>query len=322
VGQFSAVQVLRRIYLTQSGISATYPLSTTRRFEFGVGATRYGFGVQVRELGRLQGQDISVEEFNEFLGDATNGQLQIPSERDTRYLANATVAYVRDFTSSALTGPIRGGRWRVGVTPNVGSKNFVNVRADLRRYFYAKPFTFALQALHVGNYGAGSFDRQFGIGNEYIGYPYSQGFVRGYNVREIDTGRRGGTCTPVEGNDPDVSPCAETERLFGTRALTTRAEIRVPFLGPDRIALVPFKYLPTTLSVFADAGITWDGDAPPIFNEFARGPSAETTIPVTSAGAAARFNVLGRLVLEMYYARPFQRTDTTWEWGLRISPGW
>jgi hypothetical protein len=42
---------------------------------------------------------------------------------------------------------------------------------------------------------------------------------------------------------------------------------------------------------------------------------------VVSTGVAARFNILGSLLLEAYYARPFQRRDTTWEFGLRISPG-
>jgi len=49
--------------------------------------------------------------------------------------------------------------------------------------------------------------------------------------------------------------------------------------------------------------------------------SADTTIPVVSTGVSARFNILGAILLEAYYARPFQRQDTTWELGFRISPG-
>ena len=42
---------------------------------------------------------------------------------------------------------------------------------------------------------------------------------------------------------------------------------------------------------------------------------------MVSTGVAARFNILGALLLEAYYTRPFQRRDTTWELGFRISPG-
>ncbi|MFB6274346.1 MAG: BamA/TamA family outer membrane protein, partial [Salinibacter sp.] len=207
----------------------------------------------------------------------------------------------------------------------LGSENFVTARADLRRYLYAEPFTFAFQALHVGNYGA-EFSNEFGvggIGNEYIGYPYSQGFVRGYSVQSISEGIRAKgadrTCSRVGDNPTVTEQCAEIDRLFGTRALTTRAEIRVPFLGPERLSLLPFRYVPTTLALFADAGITWTESQAPRFT-FETNSSA-TNIPVVSTGVAARFNILGSILLEAYYARPFQRRDTTWELGFRISPG-
>jgi hypothetical protein len=206
----------------------------------------------------------------------------------------------------------------VGITPTLGSQNFVTARADVRRYFYAEPFTFAFQALHVGNYGA-SFSDEFGIGNEYIGYPYGQDFVRGYSVQGIANGiRENGGCIPVKG-DPTRSRCAEIDRLFGTRALTTRAEIRIPLLGPERLSLIPFQYVPTTLAPFVDAGVTWTNDEGPDLFTFDT-KSADTTIPVVSTGVSARFNILGSILLEAYYARPFQRRDTTWELGFRISP--
>jgi len=229
-GQPAAASVIRRAYITSASGNASYPLSLTRRLEFSVGATRYGFGTNVREIGPVP--DEVTEQLESAFG-----------ERDPKYLAVGSAAYVRDFSTNGLTGPVQGGRWRLGLTPTVGTQNFVSVCADLRRYFYAKPFTFAVQALHVGNYGA-SFSDEFGIGNEYIGYPYGQGFVRGYNVREIALGiRENGGCTPVS-EDPIRSQCAEIDRLFGTRSLTARAEVRVPLLGPGRFSLIPFQYVP------------------------------------------------------------------------------
>jgi hypothetical protein len=311
-----SVSIVRRAYITSAQGISTYPLDPTRRFELGVGATRYGFGVNLRERGAVG--DLSLDELNQFLRDQGVG-FQLNEPRDPEYFARTSLAYVRDFSTSALTGPIRGGRWRLEVAPSVGSQTFVTARADVRRYFYAKPFTLALQGLHVGNYGASFENSRLGVGNEYIGEPYQRGFVRGYNTQDIVEGiRENGGCTPVEG-DATRSRCAEIDRLFGTRALTGRVELRVPLLGPERLSLIPFRFLPTTLGVFTDAGVTWTGDQAPDFT-FERA-SARTNIPVVSTGVTARVNVLGRLLLETYVARPFQRLDTDWTWGLRLSPG-
>jgi len=303
--------VVQRAFLTSASGLASYPLDPNRRFELSVGATRYGFGTNVREVG--VGGDLSVEDINELLGGP------VFQEPDPEYFATSSLAYVRDFSIDGLTGPIRGGRWRLEVAPSVGSQSFVTTRVDARRYLYSEPFTLALQGLHVGNYGA-EFGEGLGIGNEYIGEPYGQGFIRGYNVQDIAEGVResGEGCTPVEGA-PTRSQCAEIDRLFGTRSLVGRAELRVPLLGPESVSLIPFRYLPTTLGVFTDAGMTWTGDEGPDFTF--ETDSGATTIPVVSSGVTARFNVLGRLLLETYLARPFQRGDTTWSWGIRISPG-
>jgi len=67
--------------------------------------------------------------------------------------------------------------------------------------------------------------------------------------------------------------------------------------------------------------VTWTADQAPEFSNFETGKSTATNIPVVSTGVAARFNILGRFLLEAYYARPFQRRDTMWELGFRISPG-
>ena len=303
--------VVRRAYLTSGGAFTSYPLDPTRRFEFGLGATRYGFGLNVREIGIRQ--DLTVDDVNQLLGE------EVFQERAPAYLANASVAYVRDFSVNGLTGPIQGGRWRLEVAPAVGEQSFVTARADLRRYLYANPVTFAFQGLHVGNYGA-EFGDGVGIGNEYIGYPYGQGFVRGYGVQSISNGIREAEkgCTPVQ-NDPTRSQCAEIDRLFGTRSLTARAEARVPLLGPESVSLIPFRYVPTTLAAFTDAGVAWTEDQAPDLQFTTDSP--KTNIPVVSTGLTARFNILGSLLLEAYYARPFQRGDTTWTWGFRISPG-
>ena len=293
--------VIRRAYLTGLNGLLSYPLDPTRRFEFAVGGTRYGFGSNIQTAGRVP--ETALETLRDGLGDPR-----------PKYLANASAAYVRDFSINGLTGPIQGGRWRLEVSPTVGTQNFITARADLRRYLYADPFTFAFQALHVGNYGA-DFGGTLGVGNEYLGEPYREGFIRGYSVQSIAQNlRERGGCTSATS-----SQCAAIDRLFGTRSLTARAEVRVPVLGPEQLSLLPFRYLPLTLAPFADAGVTWTDEQGPSFRFETE--SNATNIPVVSTGLSARVNILGRILLETYVARPFQRPDTTWTWGFRISPG-
>ena len=49
--------------------------------------------------------------------------------------------------------------------------------------------------------------------------------------------------------------------------------------------------------------------------------SAKRT-PVASGGISARANLFGYAVLELFYAKPFQRPDKGWVFGWQLAPGW
>jgi hypothetical protein len=242
---------------------------------------------------------------------------------DPFYLSQIGLAYVGDFSKSGLTSPLQGGRYRFQVTPQFGSRNFVSVLADYRRYFYRKPFTFAVRGLHQGNYGASSsgFTGEFGdvFVRETLGDPYQLAFVRGYSFSSIFNER---TC------QIDQSQC-DIGNLYGTRVALGSAEVRLPVLGPEVLGLSTFKYVPTDLVLFADAGIAWTDEN---FDNLALRTSVPSqqlggvtgqvaAEPVTSAGVSARVNVLGAIILEAFYARTFQRTKP-WDFGLVLRPGW
>jgi hypothetical protein len=70
--------------------------------------------------------------------------------------------------------------------------------------------------------------------------------------------------------------------------------------------------------LFTDAGVAWDPDSPTL--EWSRSGSAR--VPVVSSGVSARFNILGILILETYYAYPWQRPGKGWHWGFQLAPGW
>jgi hypothetical protein len=37
---------------------------------------------------------------------------------------------------------------------------------------------------------------------------------------------------------------------------------------------------------------------------------------------SARFNLLGFMILEAYYAYPWQRPHKGWHWGFQLAPAW
>jgi hypothetical protein len=305
------VQVVQRVYQTQALTQASYPLSQRNRFELSVGGTRYGFGVTVRNQ---FGQELDPSEVRGLGG--------LP---EPLYLGQAGLAYVGDFARSGLTSPLQGGRYRFQVTPQFGSRNFVSVLADYRRYFYREPFTFALRGLHRGNYG-GEFTGDFGdlFLRETIAEPYQIGFVRGYSRSSILNEDR---CRLQ--NECDLA------HLYGSRLALGSAEIRLPLLGPEVLGVSTFQYLPTDLVLFADAGVAWTSETLSVSepgeiafrNQFATreglrtGSGTTAARPVTSAGVSARVNVLGAAIFEVFYARTFQRQQP-WDFGLILRPGW
>jgi dipeptidyl aminopeptidase/acylaminoacyl peptidase len=301
------VQVVQRIFRTEVGTQASYPFSQTNRLELGLGGTRYGFDITARMFDQL----------------GRSREIDVGAARDPIYFGRASIAYVGDFSRFGLTSPLQGGRYRFQVTPQFGSRNFVSVLTDYRRYIYRKPVTFAIRGLHRGNYGAGGFEGGLtdSFVRETLGDPYQVGFVRGYSFNSIfdePKCRRRGAC--------------EVGRLVGTRMALGSAEVRVPLLGPEVLSLSSFQYLPTDLVFFADAGVTWTSEdltelsfSSSTIEQFGESGSSRNepapARPVMSAGVSARVNLLGAIVFEAFYARTFQRTKN-WDFGLILRQGW
>ena len=114
-------------------------------------------------------------------------------------------------------------------------------------------------------------------------------------------------------------PIQAFERLFGSRIAVANIELRIPLLGVSELGLINFPFLPLEVSPFFDVGLAWSGDESPTL-EFAR--RTDERVPVFSTGVSSRANILGYVILEAYYAYPFQRPDKGWHWGFSLSPGW
>jgi Tol biopolymer transport system component len=287
-------QVLQRVFIDQAVITTQYPFSQTRRLEFTASYNHYGFDNDAESFFYLpNGQFVAQQSGN------------IPAPAGIGF-GQGSVALVGDYSYFGFASPVAGGRYRFEVSPAVGQINFTTLLGDYRRYFFLQPVTFAMRGLFFGRYGKDAESNR--LSPLYLG---QETLIRGYDVNNFDPGE----CTQTGDN----GACPEFDRLLGSRIGVANFEIRVPLFGVREYGLINFPYLPTEIAPFFDAGVAWTKEDSPDFTFVRR--SAER-IPVFSAGVSARMNVLGYLVLEAYYAYPFQRPDKGAHFGFVLSPGW
>lgn len=307
-GTQSITQVLQRVNVGQLSYMAAYPFSTTRRVEGNIGVQRYSFD--------LEEQTFVFDQFGFFVGRQNTS---LPS-RDALNLATGSLALVGDNSNMGFTSPVSGGRFRLEAGQAFGTKNFTTIVADYRRYISpGKNMTFAARALHFGRYGRSlDPDRTTAtIQPFFLGY---ETFIRGYSFESF-RGEDGAAECAATALEPGavVGICPGFDRLFGHRLGVVNLEFRVPLIGMPRFALLNFPYLPTEVFVFGDAGLAFN-DFDQVKFDFVR--SGGQRVPVFSVGGGARFNLFGFLILEAYYAHPFQRPDKGAHWGFVLSPGW
>ena len=296
--------IRNRIFLTQSSMLLAYPFSTTRRVEGNFGVQRWSF-------------DLEEDRYylGAFGGVGAAQRISLPS-REAINLASANIAIVGDNSLSGFTSPIDGGRFRLEIGQTLGSLNYTSLVADFRRYLSPnRNLTFAARGLHFGRYGNNLDPNR----NTAIIQPYFLGFenlIRGYAWESFEPGE----CA-ISSFEPGAveGSCAGTDRLFGHRIVVANMEMRIPVLGSPQFGLLNFPFLPTELVFFADAGLAWT-DISEVDFDFVR--SGGKRVPVFSTGVSARVNIFGFLILESYYAYPFQRPDKGAHWGFVLAPGW
>ncbi len=297
-GNSHFVQERLRIFQSQIAGLTSYPFSSTRRVDFSAGVTRYAFDLEVESLtfdrfGRL------IDRQRDTQNDA------VP---DPLALFSASAALVRDNSHFGFTSPVRGGRSRYEVGITRGNLDFTTLTLDWRRYFSPTTnLSFAARGLHYGRYGRGL--------SESVLQPLFLGWetnIRGYSSFSFEPRVE---CIPSE----EFGSCPQFDRLFGQRIAVANLEARIPLIGTDRYGVFDFGFVPVELVAFVDGGLAWDEENEPTL-EWSRTSLAR--IPVVSTGISTRLNVLGMLILEIYYAYPFQRPEKGAHWGFQIAPGW
>ena len=237
-------------------------------------------------------------------------------------LANDIDANFDSLTVTTLTQPSLGAvvlnaDKTVTYTPApgfVGTENFTTALLDWRRYWQVdRNLTVAFRGLHYGRYGAKPDETFTGTGIQsgsvvqplFLGY---ETFIRGYAYESFTSSECDASGGVAAGT---LNGCPAFDRLLGQRLGVMNFEFRIPLLGVEQFGLFNFPYLPTELLFFADAGFAWNENADfeniELFDRSSGG-----TGPVYSVGVSARTNILGFLIVEIYYANPFQRPEKGW----------
>ncbi len=278
--------VFRQTIQAGSGV-ASYPFNEAMRVELGAGVQRYTFSERVRTIA------FSIASGREIL----DARADVPGLSGLT-LGRSMSALVYDRTSFGATSPVLGERYRVEVSPTVGTIRYTGLLADYRRYLMPVSFyTLAGRVMHYGRYGAGGDDER--LSPLFLGYPE---LVRGYDLGSF----RAEEC--------DAAGCEVFDRLVGSRVLVANAELRFPLLRPFGTGSRMYGPLPIELALFGDAGVAWSRASKPAF----AGGNRDWA---TSAGASARVNVFGFAVVQLSLVRPFQRPGRGWLFQFSLTPG-
>ncbi len=293
--------IMERLFEDQVTLFSYYPFSVSRRLE--VGGTMAWYYYRRDIINNYYIGNMKVGEDRER-GDTPDGFS----------LQRLNIAFVEDNSYFGMASPLAGQRYRVGAEKIFGEVDMYSLTLDYRRYFNIRPFTLAFRAIHRGRYGREP-ERLFQP--QFLGY---MGYVRGYDYSSL---YRTQEAMPEN---------FDYEQLMGSRVILSGLELRFPFTGPERLALIGSRIFFTELNLFLDAGIAWNDRNsltldPDKLSETAIGKDGEEYFkyrhPVFSVGASVRVNLFGALILEPFYAFPFQTEGiTTGVAGLNFLPGW
>ena len=313
---------LIRIFDKGINVFAHYPFSSTMRLESGFGATHRSF---------------RWDEYSDYyVGNQFSGYQLIGSDRvkietgeslqlDQYYTilegfgANANIGLVGDNSFFGFTAPLAGHRFRFSIEQYFGNNKYTAVLADARKYFWVKPFSFALRSTNYIR-----FEKE--VNEVYPFYLGNMGFLRGL----------GGII------NADVESLGLVFRqLLGSKVMLAGGEIRLPFTGPRELALLPLRGFLSDLNLFFDSGVVFDD-----FNQFKTGTEIYTVVRdengnivldefgnalydfqnvkpsiLSSFGISLRVNLFGALIVEPYYAKILTK-GSRFQFGLNIIPGW
>ena len=207
------------------------------------------------------------------------------------------MALLGDNSTFGLASPINGYRFRLDFANYFGGYNFQNLLADVRAYHYVKPVSFAWRGLHYATLGPDS--KTF--------YPIligEMGLMHGFGYGSVNKLQ----------DETGINP----ETFFGSKILLSSFETRLPFTGPEKLAVIKSGVLFSELAWFLDGGVAFDD-----YSELGNDVNGELFKRkfYFSTGFSARVNLFGAIIVEPYYAWPLIK-GAKGRFGVFLVPGW
>ena len=280
-----------------------YPFSTTLRIEGGVNGGYRSFR-----------QDKTYDYYQSYpygyIGREKGEKIDVPDTlRFSQYFrlikgfsSSLNIALVGDNSYNGVTSPLAGYKYRIGLEKYFGSDNYQSVLADFRYYHWVKPVSLAFRAMSYMRF-------ENNVNSVYPIYIGQMGMVRGYSFGL--------------GSNPVLNNLRYLDHMLGSKILMGNFEIRLPFTGIERLALIKSRYFLSDLALFADIGVAFDE-----FSHFKDGEPiningiTENIKPkiAKSVGISLRVNLFGALIIEPYLAYPIEE-KSKFVFGLNFMPG-
>jgi outer membrane protein assembly factor BamA len=285
------------------GVFSAYPFSKTLRAEMGASLAHYSY--------KITSDNYYYLNYDPYYGGYGYLGFERKDENapDGFNFHEINTAFVGDNSVFGMTAPMKGQRFRVGVQKYFGKNNLSTFTFDYRKYIFVKPVTFAFKASHYNRFGPDAEKNYYNDGGIlpplYLGYDY---FVRGYSYEAM-----------YESAMVDPTSLGYNQ-LMGSKMLLANFEVRLPFTGPKRLAVIKSGMFFTDLNFFVDAGIIWDAGNTLSMKKDKNNPSVR--YPIYSTGVSARINLFGQIIIQPYYAFPLTlKTGSRGYFGLNFYPG-
>ena len=278
-------------------VFATYPFTQTRRFEFTLSGSIYSY------LHMLYNNYFKVYNYYTyaFLGASRERVRDVPPPMS---IGTMSASYIEDNSYFGMTSPLKGHIFAVFPTVYFGDVSLQSLDIDFRKYIYVRPVSFAFRLQQSYRFGR---DAESGLFPDfYLANPW---YVRGYTQKSMLN------YLQLTGDTAFVYS------LSGSQLIVSSFEVRLPFIGIHRLALIQSRYLFADLNAFVDAGLTWYRHSKVSLKPWDFKPNVH--VPLMSVGLSTRINVFGQMIVEPYVAYPLSFKGYNLPvFGLNFISGW
>ncbi len=291
-----------RMFEEKVGLYTAYPFSKTLRAELEGSLAHYSY--------KITANNFYYDHYDPYTGYAYGYYGYEKNDEETPEGFNfheLGTAVVGDNSVFGLTSPMKGQRFRIGLSQYFGKNTLSTFTFDYRKYIFVKPVSFAYKLVHYNRFGPDSERSYYDDGilpPLYLGYDF---FIRGYSYSAMYESMMATNGQSLWYTD-----------LIGSKMLVSNFEVRIPFTGPERLALIKSNMFYSDLNIFFDAGLIWNSNNSVSLK---RQANRQIRYPIFSTGISSRINLFGQIIIQPYYAFPLSLKTGRGYFGINFFPG-